>query len=237
MGIVFTVIVLLLGLWVIIYPGTDYYNRWLSREVTRRGKTDHKLIHLSFDDGPDPRYTPEILHILKEYRIPASFFLVGRKVECYPELARQIVLAGHEIGSHSYYHQHAYSLFYKKSKATVKKNRFLLSSLSETPPIWFRPPWGAMNLFEWLTVKHCQLKLILWTVNARDWLKQTEPEMIQAMLIQKVRPGAIILLHDSGGEPDAPLNTINALPGIIQKLQQEGYSFVTLQEITGGKNR
>ncbi|HYH02546.1 MAG TPA: polysaccharide deacetylase family protein [Bacillota bacterium] len=237
MGIVFTGILICFGLWVIIYPGTDYYNRWYYRDVIRRGNTNGKLIHLSFDDGPDPRYTPDVLRILNQFRIPASFFLVGKKVECHPELARQICLTGHEIGSHTYYHQHAYWLFFKKSKETVEKNRVLLSSIMGAPLIWFRPPWGAMNLFEWFVIKRENLRPVLWTANANDWLTKTKPEMIQSLLVKKVHSGSIILLHDSGGEPGAPLNTLKALPGIIRKFQAEGYRFVSLQEITGGKGQ
>ncbi|HEY8463646.1 MAG TPA: polysaccharide deacetylase family protein [Bacillota bacterium] len=229
-------IMILFSVWAIIYPATDFYCRRISRCIIKKGNPSPKLLHLSFDDGPDPRYTPAVLKILDQFGISASFFLVGRKVESHPDLVRQICRAGHEIGSHTYHHHHAYLMGYQKSKATVMQNITLLQSLTGKPLIWFRPPWGALNLFQWLVVKQNHLKPVLWTANANDWLLTTTPEQIQTLLLGKVQSGAIILLHDSGGEEGAPLNTLKALPQIIQNFQSEGYQFVTLQELTGGKN-
>lgn len=227
----------LLGIWIVIYPATDYYLRWVCPGVVRRGPRGQKLVHLSFDDGPDPRYTPRVLQVLADYRLPASFFVVGCKVEHQPGLTRRIVAEGHEVGSHTYEHRHAYGLGWAKSNTAIVTNAKVLCKVLGRPITWFRPPWGAMNLFEWIAVKKTALRPLLWTSNAKDWLVKSSPRMIQERLLKRVKPGAILLLHDSGGQPGAPEQMLQALPGIIEKLRAAGYQFVSLQEIAGGRGK
>jgi peptidoglycan/xylan/chitin deacetylase (PgdA/CDA1 family) len=215
----------------VIYPVTDYYARLVAKGVIKRGDGLGKKICLTFDDGPDPMNTPELLEILKTADIPAVFFLVGRKAERHPELVRAIGSAGHEIGAHTYYHRHAYSMFLKQSLSTIIQGLPPLENITGKPPVYFRPPWGALNLFEYLFLKKMRLKIVLWTANAADWDIRTSPEQIVKRLQTKVAPGSIIVLHDSGGDPGAPRNTLKALPGVIAYFQNSGYRFVSLQEI------
>jgi peptidoglycan/xylan/chitin deacetylase (PgdA/CDA1 family) len=219
--------------WGVIYPFTDYFVRLLAPEIIRQGTSKEKKICLTFDDGPDPLYTPVLLQLLQTADIPAVFFLVGRKAENHPELVKAILSAGHEIGAHTYYHRHAYSLFLKRSLDTIRQGVKSLQTITGKPLVYFRPPWGALNLFQYLYAKKMGYKVVLWTANAGDWDIQTQPHQIIERLVRKTKPGTIIVLHDSGGDPGAPRNTMNALPGVIEYFKTHGYQFVSLQEICG----
>jgi peptidoglycan/xylan/chitin deacetylase (PgdA/CDA1 family) len=223
----------LLGLfvvWFLIYPGTDYYTRICDPLVLKRGNCAGSQIYLSFDDGPDPSYTPVLLQILREQGIRATFFLIGRKAEQNPELVAAILAEGHEIGLHTYDHRHAYLLGRAQSEATIKKGLLVLQRLTGKPVKWLRLPWGAANLFERRAAVQNNLRLVLWTANAQDWLLKTKPTLLKARLLQRVRAGTIIVLHDSGGEPGAPLQMLQALPATLASLKAQGYQFVTLSD-------
>jgi peptidoglycan/xylan/chitin deacetylase (PgdA/CDA1 family) len=228
-------IVILLGAaWGVIYPFTDFFTRVFNPLVLKRGDLSQKIVHFSFDDGPDPEYTLDLLEVLKTYQVPASFFLVGKKAELHPEIVAKIREYGHEIGWHTYFHQHAYRMFFCKSKTSIRRGIGMPSALAGGMVTWFRPPWGALNLFQYLEVRRLGLRPVLWTANAQDWLLKSTSSLIVKRLAQRVRPGAIIVLHDSGGEPGAPANTLQALPEVIIRLRSEGYQFVPLRQLAGG---
>lgn len=227
--------IIIVLLWGILFPLTDWYARLLSTKIIKKGSAKGTKICLTFDDGPDPRYTPEVLKILQEFHIPAVFFLVGSKAEQYPELVRKIATEGHQVGCHTYDHRHAYLLSPWKSRTTILKGRQIIEKITGKPIEWFRPPWGALNFFQYLFLRYSDLKILLWSANARDWNEQTGAVGITEKLLKKVKPNSIIVLHDSGGDPGAPDNTVTALPDIINRLQSLGYTFVTLEQVLGGK--
>lgn len=229
-GISITIVLI----WGIIFPFTDWYVRFVSPRTVKKGSGTGAKVCLTFDDGPDPRYTPEVLKILQQFQVPAVFFLVGAKAERYPELVKRIEADGHQIGCHTYYHRHAYLLSFWKSVATIVKGRQAIEIITAKPLRWFRPPWGALNLFQYLFLKRHYLQVVLWNADARDWKKKTESAGVSKRLLKKVKPNSIIVLHDSGGEKGAPANTVEALPGIIKQLQRDGYTFVSLDEALGG---
>jgi peptidoglycan/xylan/chitin deacetylase (PgdA/CDA1 family) len=225
---------ILIIIWAIIYPITDYWLRWFSPVVLKRGRLREPKIGLTFDDGPNPEITTSVLDILAQNRVPATFFLVGKRAELSPELVKQISVQGHEIGLHTYHHHHAYGMFLKKSIATISQGKAVLERIIDRPITWFRPPWGAMNLFELLEVKRLKLKVVLWTANAIDWDIRTTPVQIIERITKKITPGCIIVIHDAGGDPGAPQNMLKALPELIKQCQTKGYRFETLTNITGG---
>jgi peptidoglycan/xylan/chitin deacetylase (PgdA/CDA1 family) len=229
------VVMIFVATWGGVYPFTDYFTRWFNPLVIKRGNASQKTVHFSFDDGPDPEYTLALLEILKSFQVPASFFLIGKKAETHPEIVAQIVKYGHEIGWHTYGHQHAYRMSFRKSKASIVRGIGVLTSLAGVSITWFRPPWGALNLFQYREVRKLGLRPVLWTANAQDWSLKSTASLIVQRLARRVRPGAIIVLHDSGGEPGAPANTLRALPEIITRLKSEGYQFVSLHQLTGGR--
>lgn len=221
--------------WCFIYPLTDYYTRLFNPAVMRRISQAGKKIHLSFDDGPDPRYTQEVLDILKKNGVLSTFFLIGEKASQNPEIVLRIIADGHEIGVHSQEHRHSYCMFYSKSIQAVKKGYNILTDITSHPIKWFRPPWGSLNFFESIIVRKLNLKIVLWSVNAQDWLIKTKPVEIMKRIQTRTKPGAIIVLHDSGGEPGAPRQMLQILPDLISLLKKQGYQFVTLTELTDKK--
>jgi peptidoglycan/xylan/chitin deacetylase (PgdA/CDA1 family) len=228
-------VMILVASWGIVYPFTDYFTRLFNPRVLKRGNSSEKMVHFSFDDGPDPEYTPALLEILRSFQVPASFFLIGKKAETHPEIVAQIAECGHEIGWHTYWHQHAYRMFFRKSQTSIVRGIDALSSLAGVSITWFRPPWGALNLFQYREVRKLGLRPVLWTANAQDWSLKSTASLIVQRLARRVRPGAIVVLHDSGGGPGAPANMLRALPEIITRLQSEGYQFVSLHQLTGGR--
>jgi peptidoglycan-N-acetylglucosamine deacetylase len=227
----FGLLLTLIAFWTVIYPITDYWTRWFNPRVLKKGSTREPKICLTFDDGPNPEITPRVLDILAQDRIPATFFLVGRRALNNPELVREILKRGHRIGVHTHHHMHAYRMFYKKSIATIGQAKLILEQICGGPVCWFRPPWGALNLFQYLAAKRLELTVVLWTANAVDWERRTTPAQIVARLVKKLKPGCIIVIHDAGGEPGAPQNMVEALPEIIKQCQIRGYHFVTLADI------
>lgn len=225
----------LILLWIIIYPVTDYFVRWIAPAVIRRGNIPGKRVHLSFDDGPDPMYTGKLLMILREMKVQATFFLVGEKALRHPELVRQIVQEGHQIGLHTQYHRHAYFMGPVASLNSIFQGKKALEEISGQRVVFFRPPWGALNLFQYWGVKKCGLNVVLWSANAQDWKKATGVEGILQRLLRRTKPNTVIVLHDSGGEPGAPQNTLTALPDFITELKSRGYQFVSLDELRNGE--
>jgi peptidoglycan/xylan/chitin deacetylase (PgdA/CDA1 family) len=229
-GVLLTIVII----WAVIYPVTDYWQRWFSPSVIKKGSPREPKICLTFDDGPNPEITPQVLDILAQNHISATFFLVGSRAERSPGLVQRILADGHEIGLHTFLHRHAYGMFLKKSIRTIRQGKIVLEKISGRSISWFRPPWGALNLFEYLELKRLKLKVVLWTANAVDWDLRTTPAQIVENLLNKLTPGCIIVIHDAGGDPGAPRNMLKALPEIIRQCQTKGYRFETLTNITGG---
>lgn len=225
----------LILLWSLLYPVTDFYNRFLNPAVLRRIEPPQNKLYLTFDDGPDPENTLILLSILKNFGVNATFFLVGEKALRFPELVNQILAEGHEIGLHNHRHRHAYLMFWIRSVRALKDGVTTLQQLTGRKIRLFRPPWGALNYFQLLTARRLDLRLVLWEVNARDWRLETGPERIIATLKRKVRPGAIVVLHDSGGVTGAPQNMLRALPEVIATFKKRGYQYATLSDVSGGK--
>ncbi len=225
----------LISFWFWIYPATDYYVRWIAPGVIRRGRKDPRpKICLTFDDGPNPETTPQILDLLKERAVPAVFFLVGQRAATYPALVQRMVAEGHEIGLHTHQHTHAYGLLASQSIKTIGEGWKVLSRISGVKLRWFRPPWGACNLFQYFAARQLNLQLVLWSANAQDWQARTGVAGILRRLKKRVRPGSVIVLHDAGGEPGAPANTVAALPEFISYCKERGWQFATLEDMAGG---
>lgn len=222
---------LLLLIWLLIYPGTDLYTRYLNKGVIKRGCRGKKVLCLTFDDGPDEGYTVSVLSILQKAKIPATFFLVGAKAERHPDLVKKIIASGNEVGLHTQWHRHAYTLFSKQSFLSISQGKKIIERIIGDDIKWFRPPWGALNLWQWYQAQKMNLKTVLWSANGADWLKKNSPQRILEKIQKKAANGTIIVLHDSGGEQDAPENMLKALPLIIDYFTHQGYRFVSLSKL------
>lgn len=186
-----------------------------------------KVVALTFDDGPDPRYTPKILAILEKNNIKATFFLIGSRVNMFPNLARQVASHGHSIGNHTYYHVKLKSLTEDQIKEEIDWCEKTIYRVTGKKPQYFRPPKGYFNDKTIQVASNAGYKVILWDVAVEHRRSHTAEREAERVL-RKVRPGDIILAHDGLLNRE---KTVKALPLIIEGLKKQGYDFVTLDEL------
>ena len=192
------------------------------------GDTEEKVIALTFDDGPHPRYTDMILDILKEYGIRATFFTVGENAALYPDQLRRIAAEGHEIGNHTYTHADLKKIERSAFIRELSDTERIIEELTGKLPTVFRPPEGCCNK----TVVECANErgyiTVLWTVDPRDWSSPPAARVAENIL-RNVRSGSVILCHDYNSNKKSP--TPEALRTVIPALIDKGYSFVTVSEL------
>ena len=174
---------------------------------------------LTFDDGPDPRYTTLMLDILKKNNITACFFILGENAEKYPRLVKRIYDDGHKIGSHGYTHRHAWKMSPTTTWRLWNKSIEEIKKITGQEPQVIRPPWGGINfsLILWCLVKN--KTIVSWSVSGKDWLLKNDSNKIIENISKKVTEGSIILLHDSGGEQGAPANTIACIEQLCHQIR------------------
>lgn len=186
-----------------------------------------KMIALTFDDGPHKKYTEEILDILDEYSIKATFFVVGVCAEKYPEIIAREIASGHEIGNHTYSHLHLKNANISEIAGEIDKTEQLLIQNNGYSTTLFRPPEGVCNDRVRSVAKDMNYSLVLWTVDTKDWVPSSCESIVNSVL-GSVDGGEIILMHDY---VVGKSNTPDALRIIIPKLLEEGYTFVTVSEL------
>lgn len=201
--------------------------------IVRRGPC-LPYVALTFDDGPGAEYTPMILDILKEKNVKATFFLVGKHVEKYPDIAKRIVAEGHEVGNHTYSHKEMFPASRKRVIKEIVKCEEAIEKVTGVRPVLFRPPRGIYSDAVRKIVLEMGYTMILWSISAVDWAG-TPARAIAARVKRYVKPGAIILFHDNGAllksEGHSRMNTVKALPKIIDDLRTKGYQFVTVSQL------
>ena len=192
------------------------------------GDTEEKVIALTFDDGPHPRYTEEILDILKEYGVRATFFVVGENAALYPEQLKRISAEGHEIGNHTYTHADLKRIDKKELMRELSDTENIIYDLTGKRPAVFRPPEGRCNE----TVVSCANGMgyatVLWTVDPRDWASPPAAE-VASVIMKNAKCGSVILCHDYNSNKKCP--TPEALKSVLPRLMEKGYSFVTVSEL------
>ncbi|MGI6449599.1 MAG: polysaccharide deacetylase family protein [Desulfitobacteriia bacterium] len=176
---------------------------------------------ITFDDGPDPKYTPLLLNILARNKIKACFFLVGEKAEKNPALVKMIQEQGHIIGSHGYVHKHAWLMSPQTTWENWDKGIDVIKKVIGSEPDYIRPPWGSVNLSLYLWSLARNKKIVSWTAKGKDWKEQRSTSDIIKTIITKTAEGTIILLHDSGGEQSAPNNTLACLDELFGRIRKE----------------
>ncbi len=188
-----------------------------------------KRIFLTFDDGPDPRYTPTLLGILRENNVHAIFFVVAEKAARHPELIQEISRAGHLIGLHGLNHRDAWLTTPAGQKRDFEQGLAILETLG-CDVTYYRAPWGHLNLTSLFLAKQHQLNVMLWTVMAEDWEAESISGRILKRLFKRVRNGSVICLHDSGcgkgAAPGAPEHTVKAVAEFVPRMLGRGFQFV-----------
>lgn len=216
--------------YLIYAPLTDLWCRYFDSTIVKHGPDRGRQIALTFDDGPNPEYTPRFLAALADRNVPAAFFLVGERAERYQDIVRQIEAGHHLIGTHTYSHRHAYLMTPWRARQEVVDGLAALADKTGQPA-WFRPPWGAFNLATRLTAGSKDQRIAMWSVTGEDWKKNRTAEDIVATVTGQLAPGAVVVLHDSGGATGAAERTLAALPHIIEWAINREYQWVRLDQL------
>ena len=182
---------------------------------------EEKLVALTFDDGPHPVYTEEILDVLDQAGIKASFFMMGKEAELYPDVVKKVSDAGHLIGNHTYTHANVCQISADETTEEITKTNDILEGLTGKRPQFFRPPFGCKN--ETLE-KQTGMFWIFWDVDTLDWSLQNA-EQVYCKVVKNVGENDIILMHD------AYPSTVEAVRELIPALQEMGYTFVTVDRL------
>ncbi|MBB2941894.1 cellulose synthase/poly-beta-1,6-N-acetylglucosamine synthase-like glycosyltransferase/peptidoglycan/xylan/chitin deacetylase (PgdA/CDA1 family) [Actinoplanes lutulentus] len=196
-----------------------------------------KQIVLTFDDGPDPEYTPEILDVLAKYDVPATFFMIGSEISKHPSLVRQVVDAGHEIGIHTFTHPEMSGKNDWRRSVEMQETQYALAGAAGVTSVIFRPPYSstvaALDNTNWAVIQEMGQSGYLTVVNdldSRDW----EADVTMDDIVEAVTPddgaGAVLLFHDGGGDRS---DTAEALATVIPALQAQGYTFTTVAALSG----
>ena len=210
-------------------------NRCISSAITRlpHNADTHHTIALTFDDGPDPVVTPQVLDILDQYQIKASFFCIGHRVQRYPHIVQQIVQRGHSVENHGFQHATLFALFSpsRMQKDMLKAQEAIFKAAGVWPRFFrptagFRPPWISIAL------ARCGLHLAMWSARGFD-TREPQTQRVLHRLTQSLKPGSILLLHDghSATTPTGKAVVLAVLPQLLQTIRQKGLHCARLQDV------
>jgi peptidoglycan-N-acetylglucosamine deacetylase len=192
-----------------------------------RIKDSEKVIALTVDDGPWPETTEQMLDIFKQNDVKATFFWIGKSLENSPEIARKVVAEGHAIGNHTWHH------WYDGMDAATAANEIdrtakLIYETTGVKTTYFRPPGGVLTNGLAKYAKEQNYSVVMWSITSADTDPHAQPSAFVENVLKNAKPGAIVLMHDGGGDRS---RTIKALPEMIAGLKKEGYRFVTIPEL------
>lgn len=189
-----------------------------------------KQVALTFDDVPDPRFTPRVLDELKKQGVKATFFIVGSRAKKHPDLVRRIHREGHVIGNHSFSHPLFKNRSVAQFQSEIQRTERIIQSIVGYKPKLIRPPYGEINEGQVKWAKQNGYKIINWNVDSLDW-KGIDKDKVKKNVLSAVVPGSIVLQHAGGGLGSTLNGSIEAIPEIIQTLRKRGYHFVSLTEL------
>ena len=201
----------------------------LAKENIYRSIPDAKgMIALTFDDGPHPRYTRQILDILKREGVKATFFIIGENIGYYDEgIVAEIIADGHEIGNHTFNHEHTKEMDEQSFYSDVKACHELIKEKYGYKMKIFRPPEGYVDEKVKNIASELHYSIIIWSIDTKDW-EHVGSDLIVGNIEKNASDGDIILMHDYVSKPNT---TIGALERVIKNLKSEGYKFVTVSEL------
>jgi peptidoglycan/xylan/chitin deacetylase (PgdA/CDA1 family) len=198
-------------------------------DAVLRGPKSARGIALTFDDGPDPASTPKILDALDARDAKATFFVIAKKAEAHPDLVREIVRRGHAVALHSYAHDRLFSLRGAKAvRADLERGVATLEALTGTRPYWFRPPIGHTNPTIVRICDELDLRIIGWSVSARDGTARAREASCLARVRAGLREGAIVLLHDAAERDDYEPLGPKLVPKVLEAAAAENLTVVPL---------
>lgn len=191
--------------------------------------TEEKVIALTFDDGPSPTFTPQILDILNRFDAKATFFVIGEQAEKFPDIVKQEAFEGHSIGNHMYTHKQVSKMSLNELINNLRRADQLILSLTGKSPHFFRPPDGYYDETIVKAAESLDYHVVIWTwgKDTKDWSNKLASSIAQ-QIIKDIKNGDIILFHDQGGDRS---NTVESLKILLPILKEDGYNFVTIDEL------
>lgn len=216
---------------------TYYYNipdlmKAYPARIFLRGQAQDKVVALTFDDGPDPVFTPQILDVLAYHGVPATFFVRGDRVAQYPQVVQRMIQEGHVVGGHSWSHPNLRSLSADRIRWQVENTAKEIKKWTGLEPKLMRPPYGEMSEEGMAELASMDNYLINWSADSNDWQAKGRDDVLIGA-IPGSKPGAIVLMHSAGGVGQSLQPTIDALPYFIYTLRVQGYKFVTVDKLLG----
>jgi Predicted xylanase/chitin deacetylase len=200
--------------------------------VFKKGRVTSEIA-LTFDDGPDPEYTPQLLDLLARYEAKGTFFVVGSHAEKHPELLRRMQDEGHIIGIHNYVHKTNWFMRPKTVRTQIERTQGVIREATGISSAFYRPPWGIVNVFDFMN--RTKMQIILWSAIFGDWNVKLGAERLKQKMMRKMRPGEVLLLHDCGrtpgADPTAPANMLIALEAYMEEATKRGLRFVGIAEM------
>jgi peptidoglycan-N-acetylglucosamine deacetylase len=234
-----TLVISLIVAWAIalLYYGCAVPSSQVLGHSLVRGPAGKKRIALTFDDGPTPPVTDQILDILSAYHVTATFFVNGKLVDRFPECLRRIQQAHHSIGNHTYTHLFLYLKSRRRIAREIDRTQDAIERVTGARPELFRCPYGVRWFGLFSVLRHRGMHAIQWSDTGFDWVKKNTPADIARKALENIRDGSVILLHDGCGahEPEEVnhAGTVAALPAIIEGALEKGFKFVPVSEFLG----
>ncbi|WP_339178773.1 polysaccharide deacetylase family protein [Paenibacillus sp. FSL R5-0701] len=210
-------------------------SRLFGFRVFRRGRSDTQFA-LTFDDGPDPHYTPRLLDLLRQHQAKATFFVVGEHAASHPELIQRIHDEGHLIGIHNYIHKTNWLMRPRTVRDQIQRTGQIIHEVTGVKTCYYRPPWGIMNLFDFFSKK--ERKIVLWSSMFEDWRSRVGAQRLTERMLKELRGGEVMLLHDRGttlgADAHAPEQMLQALEVVLQEAERLGLQSVRVDTLMGG---
>jgi peptidoglycan-N-acetylglucosamine deacetylase len=196
-----------------------------------RGPEGAKGVALTFDDGPDPETTKEVLDVLERRGVKATFFVIGAKAEKHPEVVRDIARRGHQVGVHSFSHDRLFSLRgAKRVRADLERAVATIEDITKTRPVLFRPPIGHTNPTIARVADELDLVVVGWTVAARDGIARTKAEDVVARVDRGIEDGAIVAMHDAAERGGRKPAGVTALGAVLDAIEAKNLRVVPLAD-------
>ncbi len=184
------------------------------------------FIAMTFDDGPVAKNTPRLLDMLAARGIKATFFTVGQNVQMYPNIIRRMAAEGHEVANHTWTHPWITRLSDEAVRLELRRSHDLLTNLTGTAPVMYRPPYGAISTRheKWI-LEEFGYPTIIWSVDCADSRPRSTPARVRANVVRETRPGSVILVHDLHS------TSVDAMPATLDDLLTKGFKFVTMSQL------
>ena len=218
---------ILIFTWFIVTLCGSFFVGWNYHLISLNNnkKINHTWVSITFDDGPNPEFTPKVLQLLEAYGAKATFFCIGKQVEYHPDIVLQILAKGHSIGNHTYSHSKSFGFFSSEQvKAELKKTKACIKKLTNIQMKLYRPAFGVTNPQIEKAVKHLGLQSIGWSVRSLDTTSRSEVEILNR-ITTKIVKGDIILLHDTSDK------TVAVLERLLVFLQHKNLQSVPVEQL------